>query len=327
MLEMLHPTGADVFRFAATVLRVRSQLNRATKQDPVRAQALSVELFCSPPASARRSPTLARLRADSQRYFRWSATQWQAQAPTLEALLQACERSQIPHDGHTVQCYRWAPQGSPRGRLLLSHGWEGYAFNFALLIELARHAGWEVFAFDHLAHGASSGTLSGLPVMLDTLGAVAAHVQRSAGPIDVLVGHSLGAAAASGQVAYRQLAVRRLVLLASFFDTRKLSGLWAKVHLLSEPIRAGLQAGLEDGTGLRFDDFMPAALTPKLAARQGLKLLVVHDRIDPVTSFRHSSALAQDIPNARMVALDGLGHISPLANAPAMQAVLDFMHG
>jgi pimeloyl-ACP methyl ester carboxylesterase len=60
---------------------------------------------------------------------------------------------------------------------------------------MALLAGYEVHAFDHLAHGRSQGNLSGLPIALETLLTMAAHVQKTTGPIDLLVGHSLGGGA------------------------------------------------------------------------------------------------------------------------------------
>jgi hypothetical protein len=75
MLEMLSPTAGDMLRFAATVIQVRSELNRAMKDSPEKAQARAVEIFCAPPAAARRAPTIDRLKDDTRRFFGWSSAQ------------------------------------------------------------------------------------------------------------------------------------------------------------------------------------------------------------------------------------------------------------
>jgi pimeloyl-ACP methyl ester carboxylesterase len=309
MLEMLNPTGGDMLRFAATVVKVRSALNRAMKTDPAIAQTLAVETFCAPPSAARRTPDIERLRDDARRFFGWKNEQWK------------------------VHGYWWAAnvnldkalRGKPRGRMLLCHGWEGYALNFALLIQKAVDMGYEVHAFDHLAHGRSEGTQSGLPIALETLLTVAEYVKRNYGNVDVLAGHSLGGAASSWAAAHRKIDVKKLVLIAPFYDTRKLSGLWAKAHFLSEDIRAILQSGLENASGKKFTDFMPAALAAQLTETRALPVLIVHDRSDKVTDFKHSAALSEMAHNVTLHEARKVGHIAVLADKASMNAVMNFV--
>ncbi len=324
MLEMLNPTGGDMLRFAAQVLKVRKQLNAATKVDKNQVQALAVELFCSPPESARKMPDVARLKADSLRFFGWKSAQWKTHEASLNDLVNSAQHSTVLHDGLKVHCYQWQPTGGkPRGRMLLCHGWEGYALNFALLIQLARQAGYEVHAFDHLAHGRSEGTLSGLPIALETLLTVAAHVQKTAGPLDLLVGHSLGGGAASWAVANRAIAAKRLALIAPFYDTHKLSSQWAMAHLLSEEIRGLLESGLVAASGKTFADFMPDALAAQYA-KQKTPVLIVHDKGDKITSFRNSAELAQKASNVRLHEARKLGHIAVLADEACMAKIVEF---
>ncbi len=334
MLEMLNPSTGDVLRFAGTVLKVRTELNRLMKTDPQAAQTRAAEIFCAPPVAARRKPDVQRLRDDAQRFFGWSKAQWaKFEAPAKE-LLTTAQLSTITHEGHAVQCYHWpaalgagqkgAGQKSVR-RVLLCHGWEGYGYNFALLITHLRDAGWEVHTFDHLAHGASGGTLSGLPRVLQTLQAVAAQVHSKFGEIDALVGHSLGGAASGWAAASGSLPVKRLVLMAPFYDTYRLSTLWAKAHLLGEEVRGALQKGLEASSKRRFEDFMPPQLAPQMAAQRQLKTLILHDKADNITSYRHSAEMAARASNVRLHTAEGLGHIGVLADAACIAQVVDFL--
>jgi pimeloyl-ACP methyl ester carboxylesterase len=333
MLEMLSPTPGDMLRFAATIVKVRSELNRAMKDSPAKAQARAVEIFCAPPAAARRAPTIDRLKDDTKRFFGWSASQWSAFESPVKALLASAIRTKLAHDGYQLQCYQWLPTGAqgkhhaPVGRMLLCHGWEGYGLNFALLISKALAAGYEVHTFDHLAHGFSEGSQSGLPKVLEVLLAVAAHIQSQQGPIDVLVGHSLGGAAASWAAAHRAITPQRLVLLAPFYDTYKLSALWAKAHLLSEDIRKALQTGLEKSSGKTFDDFMPKALVPLFNQQPKLQVLIVHDAADKITAYKHSAAMAEQGSHITLHPAHKLGHIAILADEDCANRVMKFAIG
>jgi pimeloyl-ACP methyl ester carboxylesterase len=331
MLEMLSPSPGDVLRFAGTVMKVRSELNSAMKDNPAKAQARAVEIFCTPPVAARRTPNIDRLRDDAKRFFGWKTARWaQFEAPA-KALLANAKMSHVLHTGLKVQCYAWFPangQGrlrKPKGRILLCHGWEGYALNFSLLVSKALEAGYEVHAFDHLAHGHSEGTLSGLPTVLDTLLTVATHLKNTHGTIDVLVGHSLGGAGAAWAVAHQAIAPKRLVLMAPFYDTYTLSSLWAKAHFLSDNVRAALQKGLEDDTGKKFADFMPTALAPLLNAQSHLSVLIVHDKADKITAFKHSATMAKWGKRVTLREVRKLGHIEILANEACADAVIDFI--
>ncbi len=333
MLEMLNPSAGDVLRFAATVVKVRSELNRAMKDSPAKAQARAVEIFCAPPAAARRPPSIDRLKDDTQRFFGWKAAQWAAFEAPVKALLASAVRTHVLHEGLKVQCYHWLPttaQIKPRkpvGRMLLCHGWEGYGLNFALLIYKALAAGYEVHTFDHLAHAASEGTQSGLPKVLDTLLTVAANTTQQHGAIDVLVGHSLGGAAAGWAAAHRAIQVQRLVLIAPFYDTYQLSALWAKAHVLPEAVRVQLQRGLEASSGKTFDDFMPQSLAPLLNQQPELPVLIVHDKADKITAYHHSAAMARLGQRTTLLTVRQLGHIAVLADEACAQAVMDFIAG
>lgn len=321
MLELINPSPLDVLRFASDTLAFRQKVLRTYKRSPEDAFALTVKKFSTPARRMYGQPLLKQLRSDSMKYFDWNARQWREAEPMLESMIADAERFEIEHRGEKVQCYRWLKADfsskKPRRRMLLCHGWEGYAFNFAALICAGYNSGWEVVAFDHLGHGASGGAQGGLPISLSTLIAVADEV----GPTDLLVGHSLGGAASAWAAAHRRVEVQRLVLLAPFYDIIKLTKLWIKAHFLSEEIREGLQRGLESDSGMTADDFMPQALAPKF----DLPVLIIHDPKDPITSFRHSHALADACPHADLVTAHGQGHVRLLANPDYISQILEFM--
>jgi pimeloyl-ACP methyl ester carboxylesterase len=321
MLEMLNPSALDIARFAASTLSFRFKFNRMLSRDLIQARTLLVERFCAPPEAARRTPNLARLKDDSKRYFGWKQSEWAQHEASVSALLSSADTRRISHLSNEVCLYKWRPkQSSPRGRLLLCHGWEGYALNFALLIQLALDSGWEVHAFDHLAHGASTGTKSGLPIVLSTLQAVAAEL----GTFDALVAHSLGAGAAAWATAHNAVDAKRVVLIAPFFNTYTLTAMWCKAHLLDNDARDLLQQGLEaDSNNMTFADFMPE----NLAHRISRPTFVIHDRKDRMTAFKHSFALAEQSRHVTLHEAKGLGHVAVLADNACAHAVLRFCNG
>jgi pimeloyl-ACP methyl ester carboxylesterase len=323
MLEMLNPTAGDLFRYAASTLAFRSKFKRCLKESPADAGRLICDEFCRPPASARIPATVKRLEADSKKFFYWNSNQWKQHEPAISLLFEQMQTSKLSFEirgqVETVACYQWAPtravKSSPK-RLLLSHGWEGYGLNFAMLISKARAQGFEVITFDHLAHGASSGQFSGVPIALETLIALGQHF----GHADVLVGHSLGGAVAGWAATRRAFPVKKLVLIAPFYDTNFLTSMWCKAHLLDANARQLLQTTLEIESGKKFDDFMPDEFSRHLH----LPCLIVHDPKDKITAFTHSAKVASKAQQVTLLEAPRVGHIGVLADEASMQKIIEF---
>jgi pimeloyl-ACP methyl ester carboxylesterase len=317
MLELLNPSAMDIVRFATQTISFRQKLTRLYAKDPNAAFELAADKFLSPPEAARRRPDIERLREDYKRFFNWSGKEWNQLQPALEKLISEKKEFTVTHRNEKVQCYQWKPNGKKiLGRMLLCHGWEGYALNFAALITQACDAGWEVIAFDHLAHGNSGGKHSGTPIALSTLLAVTEHI----GKVDVIIGHSLGASAVAWAMAHKKTSAKCAVLLAPFYDTLHLTRMWAKAHFLNEDIRAGMQTALEKSTPLRFESFMPSDLAPLIKT----PLLIIHDPKDPVTAYKHSHALAILNKKIKLESAKGTGHVRLLADSDYILQALRF---
>ncbi len=340
MLEMLNPSALDVARFAASTLQFRLAF-AAKRQSLPWADAAAKQLkrakaarflsdkFCTPPESTRRLPDLARIQHDAQKFFGWDAQLWREHEPEISAVIEHAHTYDLEYlsvamgkeakKTQRVRSYRWSAIGRKRGTMLLCHGWEGYAFNFAMLIAHARRAGFEVHSFDHLAHGASSGDKGGMPIAVETLQVVA----KAIGKLDVVVGHSLGGGAVAWAMANRALVTQRAVLLAPFFDTYYLTKLWGKAHLLDADAVSLLQQGLETDSAMTFDEFWPPALATGITQ----PTLILHDPKDRMTRYKDSAALAKLSARVELQAVDKVGHVGLLADAPTMQRVVQFASG
>jgi pimeloyl-ACP methyl ester carboxylesterase len=103
---------------------------------------------------------------------------------------------------------RWAPAGSARGRVVLLHGLMSLADTWWRIGPALAGRGWRVDALDLAGHG--DWPRSTRPLDLDTL--VEGVAGQLGGPVDGLVGHSLGGAVAVALAARRPGAARALVL-------------------------------------------------------------------------------------------------------------------
>ena len=223
--------------------------------------------------------------------------------------------------------------------------------------ELARR-GLRVIRFDLLGHGASEKPRDGyapdeqarrVGEALDKL-----RVKRAA-----IVGHSMGGTVASALVQERPRLVRRIAVLGTSprdgFAELPFTGRLATWPVAGELVRrlapdqviaAGMSAAFADGVdvpdefvddldGMTFsaydkstteaNEFVEAQPNSERIRRSGVPLLVIFGTDDEIVDPKAADAWAKDVPRARVVRLEGVGH-SPLWESPreVVKELLDF---
>jgi pimeloyl-ACP methyl ester carboxylesterase len=215
---------------------------------------------------------------------------------------------------------RQAPDGEPdaaRPRVLLVHGWAGDAQQLRPLGDALWAAGLEPWLLDLPAHGRSSGWQTHLPEFVEVLG----EAGRRLGPLQGLVGHSLGALAASQALARGLLRAERLVLLACSAPPRQVLGWYGASLGLGREVLGRLRRRLEHISGGPLEQFEP----PWLAARLGQPALLLHDRSDRAAPVAVSEQLAAALPAARLLLTEGLGHRRLLSDPATLAAVREHL--
>ena len=200
-------------------------------------------------------------------------------------------------------------------RVLLVHGWEGAASDFASLAEGFLARGFGVVTFDQPAHGRSSGKRTTLPKMARAV----LDVARATGPFKAVVGHSLGAS--SVMLALRDgLPAQRAVLISPPRDAREF------VHTLGQ--RLGITAKRVTGAIALLERRVGSVggrETDRVANQLRVPGLVLHDRDDRAVPFSHGVAIAAAWPGARFVPLSGVGHRRSLDADAVHDEILTFV--
>lgn len=239
------------------------------------------------------------------------ATMWRANRSTLRI-------PGVDRRGREIAVYEWGPS---RGEVVvLAHGWDGRASQFATLIRELVGDGYRVVAFDAPAHGHSAGTAT---YLLDWVHALHG-IQEREGRFAAVIGHSFGGLATLVAVT-RGVATDRVVTVAAPADAE---------HLLTQ-FRAML--GFDAGTAAELRTlfsrrYFPGADDPfatlsplRHPLPEGSRLLLVHDRTDRMVPFTEAGRLAAAHPQAAMLATTGFGHTRILRADPFLDAVQDFL--
>lgn len=199
--------------------------------------------------------------------------------------------------------------------ILLVHGWGGHAGRFSRFFRPLAAAGFSVISFDAPGHGDSTGATSSLPDFVASIEAFA----RERGPLAGILGHSMGAAAATLALR-RGTTPERTVLLAPPIDPEIYAARFAHYMKIPPAIRDGMKRRLISRYGLTWDDLRLIRPDPPSAA-----MLIVHDQRDCRVPWKEGAALAASWPGALLITTCGLGHHKILRDRDVVGAAVRFL--
>jgi pimeloyl-ACP methyl ester carboxylesterase len=223
-------------------------------------------------------------------------------------------RLQAP-DGEVI-AYHWG-DFKREPTVVLTHGWNGWAQQMERFVAPLQERGLAVIAFDHLAHGASAGNRSSLPVMIRTLQHVFSEVPNLVG----VIAHSLGAAATASVLASSRRELHGAVLIAPPSDPRpyltRLARMMGAPKALTPQIEqaAGHMAGVE---------LKRLVADPWTVRRIRTPLMIVHDVDDGEVPISNGYAYTMG-SRARVLATDGLGHRRILRDLHVVHQAVGFV--
>ena len=265
---------------------VRPVLRVAQAVSPELAAALYAKLFFTPPTF--RASERGRRWLDTGRPFR------------------------VDVRGRDIAGWSWG-SGAP---VYFVHGWGDSAESLHALAAPFIAAGRKVVTFDAPGHGASGRRRSSLPEFVWALGAVA----KAQGAPDVVVAHSMGAAAAVLAAGGGSCVANRYVFLAPPSDPAEFVSAFARAGGLREATIQRMRQRVALRLGFRWEDLDVLTNARRLRA----PLLVIHDRADETVAVEDGEKLARAWPDADFVATDGLRHRGVLRDGAVIARVMEF---
>ncbi len=227
-------------------------------------------------------------------------------------ILSRGSRSTVAIEGHRLAAWQWG-----RGpTVLLAHGWGSRAGRMTSLVDPLVSAGFRVVAYDHPAHGESSGRTTNMPELARVMRGMAGEV----GPFHAVVGHSMGGAASALAIS-EGLAVSAAVMIAPPEDMKYFSAVYAGILQLEDEVLDRMNERLVRMVGRQWSDLRAGTI----ARGQTTPLLVVHDSQDADVPHSHGAAWAREWPGASLHTTSSLGHKDILRNEEVLARVSEFL--
>lgn len=214
----------------------------------------------------------------------------------------------------SVTLYHYpAPDDAPQ--VLMTHGWAGYGLQLAKLADALSAAGWAVVLIDQPGHGRSSGWTGNLQQFSRALRFVGSRLGR----LEAIVGHSMGAAAASHAVAHG-LSVNKLALISSPTSLTQETRATANTLGLSDRVLAETISYIEARERVPFETVEAMYLAPRIDA----PTLVVHDLDDTTVPHAAAQTLISFLHDPQLFTTSGLGHRRLLKDPSVVSIVAKF---
>jgi pimeloyl-ACP methyl ester carboxylesterase len=230
-------------------------------------------------------------------------------------VLEAAEKTIFSFKGFDIQTYTW-PGGNDQ--VLLIHGWEGQAGNFADLIEQLIAQNYTVHAFDGPSHGFSSRGRTSLFEFTELVGILI----RKFG-VCKLVSHSFGGVATTYALFCNpDLHIERYVLLTTPDKfSERIQDVADQVGI-TEKVKQKLIHRLEIETGENVSNFNVSEFVKTIDVAQAL---IIHDKNDTVIPIHRSKNVYQSWKVCEFWEIEGTGHFRILRTEVVLQRVLEFL--
>jgi pimeloyl-ACP methyl ester carboxylesterase len=233
-------------------------------------------------------------------------------------ILESAERFFIPMGKHRqLTGYRWGRKTDPV--ILFVHGWTSTATCFVNFINPLLAKGYQVIAYDSIAHGETSGFSVSMTEWADTVIAV----MKVIGKVHCIVGHSLG----SGAIVIAsslELNTDKLILISPVADITKVTDQFAKALSIPERIMEKMHEYAwkkyffsASKYGDNWNDVFESNFK--------VPTLLIHDIDDHEIDISNARKLAKQWSWSELIETKRLGHRRILINPDVITASLKFV--
>jgi len=229
--------------------------------------------------------------------------------------MQQAEQIAVAHGSRQLAVYIWDNEGPT---VLLVHGWESNASGMRGFVRVLHQQGFRVVAFDGPAHGRSTGKQTNF---IDYSGAIETVI-KAVGPVQAVIAHSFGAAAALFTLSREpSLGVERVVSIGAPSRLQEMVDIWTAFVGMTRSSVAEMRRKLVDRVGLPLEGIAVATAVSQLT----IPGLIIHDQADTVVPYTHAEAIHSQWRTSTLVTTQGLDHRGPLQDREVLRQVAAFL--
>ncbi|MEL7006553.1 MAG: alpha/beta hydrolase, partial [Bacteroidota bacterium] len=230
-------------------------------------------------------------------------------------ILDQANKKTIKFGNFDIQTYEWA---GGKDTVLLIHGWEGQAGNFADVIEKLIENDYTVYAFDAPSHGFSS---RGKTSLFEFTQLVAVLIKKY--EITKLISHSFGGVATTYALRNNpDIEIDKYALLTTPDKfSERISDLAGEIGVTNKVVEK-LKTRLERETQSNVDELCVSEFVKSINVNQSM---IIHDKNDKVIPINRSYNVHKNWKNNEFIEIENTGHFRILRTDHVIDRVLKFL--
>ena len=228
------------------------------------------------------------------------------------------EKLQFTTDAIRINGYRFTAENGHGKKLLIVHRFDSCMYKFDRYISPARREGWDVYTFDAPGHGTSEGKYLNAVSYSEMI----LEAEKTFGPFDAIMAHSIGGLAAS--LAWEKIPTsgRKMILIAPATETNSAIHNFFSLIKVNPAIRTELEKLIIELAQQPLSYFSVRRAVKNIPA----SILWLHDEDDRICPYADVLPIQADArPNIQFYTTKGLGHSRIYKENKVKKAILAFL--
>ncbi len=206
--------------------------------------------------------------------------------------------------------------GTSEKKILLAHGWSGSGTQLSKIADQLLLMGYSTVSFDAPAHGKSPGKRTMMPHFIETIN----HLEKSHGPFEAAIGHSLGGMSLL-RITKHGLQIKKLVIIGTANSITAIIKNFTKNLQLSPKVASLLKSYLDKRYGEDLNNYSGgvSALEVKIPT------LVIHDKHDVDVHCSAGHEIIENLHQGQLLLTEQLGHRKILGDKKVIAEIVKFI--
>lgn len=223
------------------------------------------------------------------------------------------------YEGNTIRGWQWIPNNCNGKKVLVAHGFDSCCYKSEAIIHKLFLTGFEVLAFDALAHGESDGKTANVK----QYGECIKMIDEKFGKLYAIAGHSFGGLATCLIVEKTLPHIEKIVLIAPAVETTRAIDNFFKFLKMPIELKPFLEHYILDQSGNKPEYYSVTRALNNVPS----KVLWVHDEKDficPIEDLKPTQE--KNHPHVEFYITSGLGHNVIYRNPNVLQKIAFFLY-
>jgi len=207
--------------------------------------------------------------------------------------------------------------GESNKKVLLIHGWSGRGTQLVKIADSLLQNGYSTISFDAPGHGKSKGSTT---LMTEFIASIL-EIEKSHGPFEYAIGHSLGGMALLNSIK-QNLSIKKAIIIGSGDIIKDILDEFVSKLKMKPKMSTNLQNHFEKKFGEPMNNYSGYVAAKSIK----IPVLVIHDEDDKDVPLKAANNIYNHLENGEIYVTKGLEHRKILGDEKVISKIIEFIN-